>query len=56
MQIKNKKVEKMKDASKIKVGIVYSQYYFDEIIGPMLAGAEEVLNQAGVLEKNVFKI
>lgn len=56
MQRKNKKVEKTKDASKLTVGIVYSQYYLDEIIGSMLAGAEEVLAQAGVKTSNVTKV
>ena len=56
MQIKNKKPEQPLDASKLKVGIVVSQYYFDEITGPMLRGAEEILKESGVKEKNITTV
>ena len=43
---------KPRDASKLKVGIVVSRYNSD-ITDPMLAGAQEVLRDCGVLAKNV---
>lgn len=55
MQTKNKRAAKPMDASRLKIGIVYSQYYFDEITGPMLKGAEEILKESGVKEANIVK-
>ena len=42
-----------KDASKVKLGIVVSQYYWNELTSPMLEGAKEIFAQANVKEKNI---
>ena len=42
-----------KDASRLKIGIVVSQYYWDELTNPMLKGAKEIFIQANVKEKNI---
>lgn len=43
---------KIKNASRIKVGIVMSEYY-GEIMEPLLAGAMDILKNSGVLPKNI---
>ena len=53
MKVTNKKAAPASGASKLKIGIVVSQYYFNEITGPMLQGVNDILKTAGVLEKNI---
>lgn len=50
---RNKQEEKIQNASKLKVGIVVSKYYFDEITGPLLEGAHAVLSEWKVAPKNI---
>lgn len=44
---------KSKDASKIKIGIVMSEYYADVITARLLSGALQVLKKWNVSEKNI---
>lgn len=54
MQRKNKENEvPVKDASKLKIGIVVSAYYADQITGGLLAGAMDTLRTWKVAEKNI---
>lgn len=43
----------VKNASRLKVGIVMSEYY-EEIMEPLLAGALDILKNSGVFKKNIF--
>lgn len=53
MQRKKKEVVKAKDASKLKIGVVVSTYYEEEITGRLLEGALETLRAWKVAEKNI---
>lgn len=52
MKQKNPKKSSPKDASKLRVGIVVSDYY-PEITGALLEGAQKELLSWGVKEKNI---
>lgn len=54
MQRKNVRSKSIiKDASKKKIAIVVSDYYFEEVTGLMLKGAFSTLRECGVAEKNI---
>lgn len=53
MRIQNNKKSVTGNASKLKIGIVVSQYYLNEVTGPMLTGAQQALKESGVIEKNI---
>ncbi|MDR0973647.1 MAG: 6,7-dimethyl-8-ribityllumazine synthase [Prevotellaceae bacterium] len=44
----------MADTSKMKFAIAVSEWYYDEITAPMLNGALDVLQQAGVEAENIL--
>lgn len=57
MQRKNKGKEiTVKDASKLKIGIVVSDYYADMITGKLFIGAMETLREWKVAEKNIIVV
>jgi 6,7-dimethyl-8-ribityllumazine synthase len=41
------------EADKIRVAIVVSQWYYEDITGPMLCAAEQTLRDAGVRDKHL---
>jgi 6,7-dimethyl-8-ribityllumazine synthase len=45
--------EVVRNASALKIGIVVSEYYADEITGKLLMGALDVLKKARVGQKNI---
>ncbi|MDP3957672.1 MAG: 6,7-dimethyl-8-ribityllumazine synthase [bacterium] len=53
MQRRNIAVKEAKNASKLKIGIVVSNYYADTITGKLLLGAQAVLKEWKVSPKNI---